>query len=59
MKNNIDCLVLLDKENNVRAVYISDEDRKVGIHNMGVTSEQYKERGFHFVIGKLEYEDKI
>lgn len=52
-KNEIECLVCIDRMNNIRGVYMSDEDRDVGMHNMGMTRERYEKEGLHFVIGKL------
>jgi len=58
MKKKIECLVLLDKIKRVHGVYISNEDRDCGMHNMGITREEYKELGMHFVIGNLTFDSK-
>ena len=49
------CLVVLDANNNVRALFISNEERDCGLHNMGISPEKYKELGWKAVVGEVRY----
>jgi hypothetical protein len=49
-------LIILDSQNEPRYVFASNEDREVGLHNAGITSnDMFKRLGLRTVIGKVTY----
>ena len=56
MNKEVDCLIVLNKFGEVMAAYGSNEERDVGLHNMGIDPELYEKLGWKAVVGKVVFD---
>ena len=56
MQRTEKCLIVMDKWNITKFVFLSNEARDCGLHNAGISPEKYKELGYKSVIGNIVFE---